>query len=63
MLGNSNGSGSGRSTGNSMKDVVMKDEEIDKLKKVNNNLLVEIKELRMQSERRNDRNLENSRVL
>lgn len=41
----------------------VKEEEIDKLKKVNSNLLGEIKELRMEIERRNDANLANSRVL
>jgi len=40
-----------------------KEEEIDQLKKVNSNLLGEIKELRMEIERRNDANLTNSRVL
>lgn len=51
-------------TGKEMsEDLLGKGDEIERLKKVNVSLFGEIKELRMEVERKNDLNLDNSRVI
>jgi hypothetical protein len=51
-------------TGKEMsEDLLAKGDEIERLKKVNASLFGEIKELRMEAERKNDLNLDNSRVI